>query len=82
MTDNAKRTVRQVTLVVETTGLTDQEHERRVFWAESNLLNANQKMDGAFVAVVVNDPNGNTRLTAAGTPTTETSELIDELKAS
>lgn len=82
MTDNAKRSVRQVTLVVETQGLTDVEHERRVFWAESNLLTANQKMDGAFVAVVVADSSGGTRLSAAGAPTEETQELIDELKAS
>lgn len=82
--ENSKRTVRTVTLVVETIGLSQVEHERRVFWAESNILNANPKLDQAFVATVINADGDDqeTRLAAAGHPTEETRELIEELKAS
>ena len=83
MTGNAQRTVRQVTLVVETTGLSEAEHKKRVFWAEGNLLQANSKMDGAFVAVVINDEaSEQTRFSGSGTPTKETQELIQDLQAS
>lgn len=83
MTADARRTVRQVTLVVETQGLSQAEHDRRVFWAESNLLNANNKMDAGFVAVIVtNTESKDTRFSGAGKPTPETSDLIEELRAS
>jgi hypothetical protein len=85
VTDNAstnRRTVRQVTLVVETTGLSEAEHDRRVFWAESNILNANLKLDQSFVATVItSEGEEDTRLAAAGHPTDETRELIEELKS-
>lgn len=81
MSSNAKRTVRQVTLVVETTGLSEAEHQRRVFWAESNILNANSKMDGAFVATVVTGEGTETRFSGSGSPTEETMELIEELRS-
>lgn len=83
MTADAQRTVRQVTLVVETVGLPPAEHERRVRWAESNLLSANGNVAGAYVAVIVTDEEGKeVRHSGSGTPTDDTRALIDELRAS
>jgi hypothetical protein len=83
VTGNAKRTVRQVTLVVETEGLSEAEHERRVRWAESNLLNANGNVDRAYVGVVISNGEGSqVRHMGSGNPTEETRELIEELRAS
>jgi hypothetical protein len=83
VTADAQRTVRQVTLVVETVGLSPPEHDRRVRWAVSNLLNANGNVAGAYVAVIVTDvEGGEVQHSGSGTPTDETRELIDELRAS
>lgn len=78
---SARRTVRRATLVVETRDLSDEEHLRRVQWAEKNILNANTYMNGAFVAVVIDSEDGQTRFTGSGTPTPETAELIEEMQA-
>jgi hypothetical protein len=83
VTADAQRTVRQVTLVVETVGLSAAEHERRVRWAESNLLSANGNVAGAYVAVIVTDEEGSeVRHSGSGTPTDDTRALIEELRAS
>lgn len=83
MTDDAQRTVRQVTLIVETQGLSSTEHDRRVRWAESNLLNANGRVVDAYVGVVISDDEGReVRISGSGTPTDDTRELIEELRAS
>ena len=79
----AKRTTRRITLVVETRDMSDEDHARRVYWAEQNIMQANGKMDGAFVAVIITDEDGKLiRFTGSGDPTDETRELIEELKAS
>jgi hypothetical protein len=84
VTADAQRTVRQVTLVVETVGMSATEHDRRVRWAESNLLNANGNVAGAYVAVIVTDTEGGPEVRHSGTgvPTDSTRALIDELRAS
>jgi hypothetical protein len=83
VTDDAQRTVRQVTLIVETQGLSPTEHDRRVRWAESNLLNANGRVVDAYVGVVISDDEGReVRISGSGTPTDDTRELIEELRAS
>lgn len=75
-----RRTVREVILVVETK-LSAVDHEKRVAWAEKNILNANTNMDGAFVATVVFAEDGSTRFQGSGTPTKETQDIIEELVA-
>ena len=77
---SAKRTVRKATLIVETRNLSKEEHQRRVQWAEKNILNANTYMNDAFVAVVIDSDDGQTRFTGSGTPTQETADLIEELQ--
>ena len=84
MAADAQRTVRNVTLVIETVGLTEAEHVKRVRWAESNLLNANGNVAGAYVAVILTDAEGGpeVRHSGSGLPTNETRELIEGLRAS
>lgn len=78
----ARRTVRTAHILVETQGMSEIEHIRRVSWVEKNLLNANANVDGAFVAVIIkNDDDENTKFSGSGTPTQETSDLIEELVA-
>jgi hypothetical protein len=78
----ARRTTRQITLVVETRDMSAEEHDKRVFWAENNIGHANAKMDGAYVAVIIRDSNGKViRFTGSGDPTDETRLLIDELSS-
>ena len=75
----ARRTVRTITLVVETQDLTAEEHNKRVFWAEQNIMQANAKMAGAYVAIVIKEGDTVLRFTGSGEPTDETRRLIDEL---
>ena len=75
----ARRTIRTITLVVETRDLSQDEHDKRVFWAEQNIMSANAKMAGAYVAVVVKEGEKVLRFTGSGEPTDETRALIDEL---
>ena len=76
----ARRTIRTITLVVETNDLSADDHDKRVFWAESNVMQSNAKMPGAYVAVVIKDSEGKVlRFTGSGDPTEETRALIDEL---
>lgn len=55
MESRNRRTIRKVTWVIETEGLTKQEHDRRVAWVEKNLLNSSQDIVGAFVYAVIYD---------------------------
>lgn len=75
----ARRTTRTITLVVETQDLTEAEHEKRVFWAESNILSSNAKMADAYVAVIIKEDGKVLRFTGSGDPTDETRKLIDTL---
>ena len=77
----SKRTIRTVKVVIETQGISDSEHDRRVGWVEKNILGSNQDMVEAFVSVVIYDEQGNmVRYAGNGrTPSPETKELIDEL---
>lgn len=76
---STKRTVREITLVVETHDLSDRDHDKRVSWAEENVMDAvNKAMDQAFVAVVIDQGDG-TRFVGIGTPTEETREMIEDL---
>lgn len=74
-----RRSTRQITLVVETQNLSDEEHNKRVFWAENNVLQANAKMDGAYIAVIIKDGDKMVRFVGSGDPTPETRAVIDEL---
>jgi hypothetical protein len=64
---------------VETRDLTQDEHDKRVFWAEQNVMQANAKMAGAYVAVVIKEGEKVLRFTGSGEPTDETKALIEEL---
>jgi len=74
-----RRTIRTITLVVETRDMPQEEHDKRVFWAEQNIMQANAKMAGAYVAVVIKEGEKVLRFTGSGDPTDETKALIDEL---
>lgn len=75
-----RRTTRTITLVVETQDLSEVEHDKRVFWAEGNILQANAKMADAYVGVIIKDSEGKVlRFTGSGDPTEETRKLIDTL---
>lgn len=67
--------------VIETEGLTETEHLKRVNWVEKNLTNAAQEIPGAFVYCVVFDENGKpTRFSGNGEAISEeTRELVLEL---
>lgn len=62
--------------------MSDAEHDKRVFWAENNVINANNRRggDGYFVATIIPDGSGGTRFAGSGEPTEETTALIEELK--
>jgi hypothetical protein len=66
-------------MVVETRDLSEEEHNKRVFWAEGNLLQANSKMDGAYVGLIIKDGDKVLRFTGSGDPTDETKKLIEQL---
>lgn len=76
-----RRTIRTAKWVIETEGLTEAEHERRVSWVEKNLINSSQNMIDAFVYVVVFDADGKpSRFSGNGpSPSAVTEELIREL---
>lgn len=76
-----RRTVRQVTWVIETQGLSQQEHDRRVGWVDKNLLNSSQDMVEAFVYAVIKDENGNViRFVGNGHGASpDTQEIINDL---
>ena len=80
---SVRRTIRTAKWVIETDGLSETEHERRVNWVEKNLIGSNQNMADAFVYVVVFDTDGKpVRLSGNGkSPSSETEELIKELVA-
>jgi hypothetical protein len=60
--------------------MSEQEHDKRVFWAEGNLLQANARaMDGTYVAVIIKEGDKVLRFTGSGDPTDDTRALIDEL---
>lgn len=67
--------------VIETDGLTEAEHTKRVTWVERNLLNSSGDIAGAFVSVVVFDEDGNVvRFAGNGKAASEeTEEIIKDL---
>lgn len=54
----SRRTIRHVTYVVETEGLSEREHDRRVTWAEKNVQDAVRNIDNAFVSMVIETADG------------------------
>jgi len=77
------RTIRRVTLVIESKDKTREEHDRLVFQAENSLLNANRHNGpGVFTAVVITSDDSTTRFSGAGSPTEETKDIIEDLQAS
>jgi hypothetical protein len=70
-----RRTVRHATWVVETEGLSEKEHERRVTWTESNMEDAGRKIDSAFVSMVISDGNGDV-ITLFGSGSTSSEEVL------
>lgn len=64
-------------LVIETQGMSTAEHNRRVGWAEKNLLSSNQDMTEAFVATVILDERGKVaRFTGNGHGAADETEAI------
>lgn len=80
---STQRTVRRVTVVVETEGLSAKEHERRVTWVEKNIQDAGRNIDTAFVSMVLQDANGNVvGIFGSGkTPSDEVLQIAKELAA-
>ena len=78
-----RRTVRKVTWVIETDGLTETEHNRRVSWVEKNLLSSSQDIVGAFVYAVIYDDHENVvRFVGYGEGASkETRDIISDLLA-
>ena len=53
-----RKTIRYLAVAIETEGLTEKEHDRRVTWVEKNLEDAGRKIESAFVQMVLTDDNG------------------------
>jgi len=67
--------------VIETVGLSEAEHNKRVQWTEKNLTGAAQEIPGAFVYVVVFDDQGRpVRFSGNGVAVSpETEEILRDL---
>ena len=80
---STQRTVRRVTVVVETEGLSVKEHERRVTWVEKNIQDAGRNIESAFVTMVIKTQDGDTvGLFGSGlTPSEEVLRIAEELTA-
>ena len=76
-----QRTVRHVTWVIETQGISRTEHDRRVSWVDKNLLSSSQDMVEAFVYAVIKDEDGNVvRFVGNGRGASpESQQIINEL---
>lgn len=75
-----RRTKRTIEKVVETVGLTAEEHERVNGWSDKNVIEANWNMRGVFITIVIKDEHGTVvAFTGKGTPSQETGEMIQDL---
>lgn len=54
-----RTTIRHLVVAVETEGLSEKEHDRRVTWVEKNLEDAGRKIESASVRMVLTDEEGN-----------------------
>lgn len=81
--DKEKRRSRfEITLIVETEGLSPAEHDKRARWAYRNVQNTNADMQDAFILATVRDAEG--RLmeftgSGRGTPSEDIQKLIQDL---
>lgn len=80
---STRRSVRQVTVVVETEGLSETEHKRRTTWVEKNIQDAGRNIESAFVSMVVKDEAGKvvTIFATGTTPSDELLKIAEELVA-
>ena len=78
---STRRTVRHVTVMVETEDLTEREHERRVTWVEKNIQDAGRSIDSAFVSMVIHDRDKNLLgiFGSGDRPSEEIREIAEEL---
>ena len=78
---SSRRTVRHIVMVVETEGLTEKEHERRVTWGEKNVQDSVRSIDSAFVSMVVKDGESNLVgfFGSGSTPSEEIMEIAEDL---
>lgn len=76
-----RRTVRLVTVIVETVDLSEREHDRRVQWVEKNLQDSGRTIDQAFISMVFHDEEKKVRgIFAVGdTPTDEIKQIAREM---
>lgn len=80
MSDQVKKTTRVIRVTVETSGKSDDEHERIVTWATENITKANRYFPHAFVLTALYDENDAViGVSAHGTASKETQALLDEL---
>lgn len=75
-----RRSQRTIKLVIETAGLTPEDHERTIRWAEKNIVDANWNMKDVHVSVVIMDESGHVKsYTGNGKPSPETEDIIKDL---
>lgn len=76
-----RRTIRHVTVVIETEGLSIKEHERRVTWVEKNLQDAGRNIDTAFVSMVIRTSDREVvgLFGSGSTPSEEVLKIAEEL---
>ena len=81
MSQQSRRTIRTVKVVVETVDLPQAEHDKIVTWAGDNILKANRYMERGFVSTIVYDEDGNVVMYGGygHQVTAETKEIIDDL---
>jgi hypothetical protein len=81
---SSRRSVRHLTVVVETEGLSETDHKRRVTWVEKNLQDAGRNIDTAFVSMVIKDELGEVVgfFGSGSAPSEELLEIADRLTAS
>lgn len=76
-----RRTIHQLTYVVDTVDLSEREHDRRVQWVDKNMQDAGRNIDSAFVSMVIVDQDKKIIgiFGAGDTPTDEIAEIAREL---
>jgi len=78
---STQRTVRHVMVAIDTEGLSEKEHERRVTWVEKNIQDAGRNIESAFVTMAIYDQDKSLVgiFGAGGTPTEEIREIAEEM---
>ncbi len=79
-----RRTVRLIAVVVDTDGLTQREHDKRVVWAEHNLQEALRGINQTASTIVLSDDKGvvTASATFGGPPEEERMKVAQNLLGS